>query len=120
MSAPSGSSFYESPWFWGYAFSAAVLAGLLLLDDRITARQSQLENQYFARQEHGQSVAPTRERALRQQSEAPLIGLEPFYALAGLGFVVCWGMFLYERFYQLPRGKSDAPISSERTPKAPA
>jgi len=109
MSPSGGSSFYESPWFWGYVFSAAVLAGLLLFDDRISARQSQIENQYHARQEHGQSVVPKGERQRWQDSQDPLIGMEPFYVLAVVGFVVCWGMFLYERYYSQPREKPGTP-----------
>lgn len=127
MSATGGSPFYESPWFWGYTFSAAVLAGLLLFGDRIVARQNQLENQYFARQEQGQSVVPPGEREVLQESEDPLISMGPFYAIAGLGFIVCWGMFLYERIYAnspasgpaAPPGESVS-VPSEKGPEAPA
>jgi hypothetical protein len=95
---PTAEKFTDSPWFWGYIFATAALIALALAAPKYSARQSQLERQFLARQEGGQTIKGADGQTISPPSEKNLIlSLVPLFLICGILLVVAWSRFWLTR-----------------------
>jgi hypothetical protein len=106
---------YDSPWFWACMFLTAALIALVVMEPRFEARQAQIEQQYFARQQHGQSIKPESEPQEASQPGDTLINLRPLYIAAWIGLAAVWAVFLWTR----RRGAKAEPLRSAHPAEEP-
>ena len=92
-------SIADSPWFWGYLFSAAALVALALASPKYSSRQRQLERQFLARQEGGQTIKGSDGVSIDVPYEDNLIvSLLPLFVICGSLLIVAWSRFWWSRF----------------------
>ena len=84
----------ESPWFWVCAFATAALVGLFVIGPKYSARQSQLERQYQARQLSGHSVTQPGGPAPLSSRTRTIISLRPLFLLLAVVLMIAWGFLL--------------------------
>lgn len=101
----------DSPWFWTYIFATAGLIALALAAPKYYPRQTQLERQFLARQEGGQTVKGSDGETISPPSEENLIlSLGPLFLICAALLVIAWGRFWWTR-------TADAePVSNEGVP----
>jgi hypothetical protein len=104
---------HDSPWFWACAFLTAALFALVIMEPRFEARQAQIEQQYFARQQHGQSIKPEEERPEASRPGDTLISLRPLYIVAWIGLAAAWAAFLWTRHRELAAAREAREQRSE-------
>ena len=88
----------DSPWFWAYIFATAGLIALAMATPKYNARQTQLERQFLARQEGGQTVKGADGQTIAPPHEQNLIlTLGPLFLICACLLVVAWGRFWMTR-----------------------
>jgi len=88
----------DSPWFWAYIFATAALIALALAAPKYYPRQTQLERQFLARQEGGQTVKGAGGQTIDPPYEDNLImKLGPLFLICAALLVVAWGRFWWTR-----------------------
>jgi len=118
-------SITDSPWFWVYIFSTSALIALALAGPKYFPRQTQLERQFLARQEGGQTI-----KGADGQSIAPptgrnlIVTLGPLFVICGLLLMVAWSRLWWGRVFSNAASKptaesiaDDANIESNPHPK---
>lgn len=89
----------DSPWFWAYIFSTAGLIALALASPKYHTRQAQLERQFLARQEGGQTIKGDDGQSIAPPTRENLIlRLGPLFLICGALLVVAWSRFWWSRF----------------------
>lgn len=87
-------SMTDSPWFWAYLFCTAALLALALAAPKYSLRQAQLEREFLARQEGGQTVKGADGQSIDAPAQDNLIlRLAPLFAICGILLVVTWSRF---------------------------
>ena len=103
----------DSPWYWTYLFCTAGLIALFLAGPRFSARQTQIERKYEARQRASQYVAgrtsaepfpPASRRGTR-------ITLQPLYLILGGVLSVAWVSLWW--WHYRPTRPLPKPVQSE-------
>lgn len=90
----------DSPWFWVYIFSTSALIALALAGPKYFPRQTQLERQFLARQEGGQTI-----KGADGQSIAPptgknlIVTLGPLFVICGTLLIVAWSRLWWTRVF---------------------
>lgn len=113
----------DSPWFWGYIFTTAALIALALAAPKYYSRQTQLERQFLARQEGGQTIKGADGKSIAPPNKDNLIlRLGPLFMICSALLLIAWSRFWWTRFDKkidnevsdiahrtaaLPPGKSD-------------
>ncbi len=85
----------DSPWLWLGLFVFGALVALVLASGKYEARQSQLERQYEARQQAGQSIANPDDRAITRSGRL-IVTLKPLFI-----FFVCLLLALTVLFWSV-------------------
>lgn len=88
----------DSPWFWGYIFATAALIALAVAAPKYYPRQTQLERQFLARQEGGQTMKGDQGESIAPPDGKNLIlSLGPLFLICASLLVVAWGRFWWTR-----------------------
>lgn len=88
----------DSPWFWGYIFATAALIALAVASPKYHPRQTQLERQFLARQEGGQTIKGEGGEVIAAPHEDNLIlNLGPLVLICACLLVIAWGRFWWTR-----------------------
>ena len=83
----------DSPWLWLAVFTFGAMIALVLASTKFQGRQTQLERQYEARQQAGQSVSSDADRSATQSGQL-IITLQPLFT-----FFVCLLFALTSAFW---------------------
>ena len=90
----------DSPWFWAYIFATAALIALALAAPKYQIRQTQLERQFMARQEGGQTIKGTDGKSIDTPSgENLIVRLGPLCIIVAGLLVVAWSRFWWTRLF---------------------
>lgn len=103
----------DSPWFWAYIFSAAALVALAMASPKYYSRQTQLERQFLARQEGGQTIKGSDGQSIEPPMPDNLIlRLGPLFLICGTLLLVAWSRFWWTRFDgRTQNGTSERPAN---------
>lgn len=96
------SSITESPWYWVYLFSTAVLIAIVLLGPKIIERQTLDERNYQARQRTYQQASGEQPDIPLSTNENQLITLQPLIITFAIVLAASWIILWYKHFYQRP------------------
>ena len=96
---PSQPKLTDSPWFWAYIFATAGLIALALASPKYHSRQTQLERQFLARQEGGQTIKGADGKSIAPPTTENLIlRLGPLFVICGVLLVIAWSRLWLTRF----------------------
>ena len=99
----------DSPWFWGYIFATAALVALAMASPKYYPRQTQLERQFLARQQGGQTVKGEDGQVIETPNEKNLIlNLGPLFLICACLLVVAWGRFWWTRTSAYPSNDEES------------
>ena len=93
-------SITESPWYWVYLFSTAVLIAIVLLGPKIIERQTIDERNYQARQRTYQQASGEQPDIPLSTSNNQLITLQPLIITFAIVLTVSWIILWYRHFYR--------------------
>ena len=83
-------SITESPWYWVYLFSTAVLIAIVLLGPKIIERQTIDERNYQARQRTYQQASGEQPDIPLSTNDNQLITLQPLIITFAIVLAVSW------------------------------
>ncbi|HCK72533.1 MAG TPA: hypothetical protein DHW38_13220 [Planctomycetaceae bacterium] len=93
-------SITESPWYWVYLFSTAVLIAIVLLGPKIIERQTIDERNYQARQRTYQQASGEQPDIPLSTNDNQLITLQPLIITFAIVLAVSWIILWYKHFYR--------------------
>ncbi len=93
-------SITESPWYWVYLFSTAVLIAIVLLGPKIIERQTIDERNYQARQRTYQQASGEQPDIPLSTNDNQLITLQPLIITFAIVLTVSWIILWYKHFYR--------------------
>ena len=93
-------SITESPWYWVYLFSTAVLIAIVLLGPKIIERQTIDERNYQARQRTYQQASGEQPDIPLSTNDNQLITLQPLIITFAIVLAVSWITLWYKQFYR--------------------
>ena len=93
-------SITESPWYWVYLFSTAVLMAIVLLGPKIIERQTIDERNYQARQRTYQQASGEQPDIPLSTNDNQLITLQPLIITFAIVLAVSWIILWYKHFYR--------------------
>ena len=93
-------SITESPWYWVYLFSTAVLIAIVLLGPKIIERQTIDERNYQARQRTYQQASGEQPDIPLSTNDNQLITLQPLIITFAIVLAVSWIILWYKQFYR--------------------
>ena len=93
-------SITESPWYWVYLFSTAVLIAIVLLGPKIIERQTIDERNYQARQRTYQQASGEQPDIPLSTNDNQLITLQPLIITFAIVLAVSWITLWYKHFYR--------------------
>ena len=96
-------SITESPWYWVYLFSTAVLIAIVLLGPKIIERQTIDERNYQARQRTYQQASGEQPDIPLSTIDNQLITLQPLIITFAVVLAFSWIILWYKHFYQGPQ-----------------
>ena len=93
-------SITDSPWYWVYLFSTAVLIAIVLLGPKIIERQTIDERNYQARQRTYQQASGEQPDIPLSTNDNQLITLQPLIITFAIVLAVSWIILWYKHFYR--------------------
>ena len=93
-------SITESPWYWVYLFSTAVLIAIVLLGPKIIERQTIDERNYQARQRTYRQASGEQPDIPLSTNDNQLITLQPLIITFAIVLAVSWIILWYKHFYR--------------------
>ena len=93
-------SITESPWYWVYLFSTAVLIAIVLLGPKIIGRQTIDERNYQERQRTYQQASGEQPDIPLSTNDNQLITLQPLIITFAIVLAVSWIILWYKHFYR--------------------